>query len=139
MDSFIFRGDDFAETGKFDISIFQKKDNKYMYIPAKSGHAKHTIKNFIFSELKRYVRYNMVKNNFQKIQTKLCARLRNRSYEKVQLKRLFRQVKYRERMNLLAISSEKNDFREIHGAEVESGLIMESENLFMEVFAEVLK
>ena len=43
MDLYIFRGDDFAETGKFDISIFQKKDNKYMYIPAKSGHAKHTI------------------------------------------------------------------------------------------------
>ena len=53
MDLFIYRGENFAETGKFDISTFQKKDNKYMYIPEKSGHAKHTIKNFILSKLKR--------------------------------------------------------------------------------------
>ena len=41
--AYIYRGEIFVETGKFDISIFQKKDNKYMYIPAKSGHAKHTV------------------------------------------------------------------------------------------------
>ena len=52
MDLLIYRGENFAETGKFETSIFQKNDNKYMYIPAKRGHAKHTIKNFILSELK---------------------------------------------------------------------------------------
>ena len=36
------------------------------------------------------------------------------------------------------ISSEKFDFREIQETEVESGLIAESEHLFMEVFTEVL-
>ena len=41
-------------------------------------------------------------------------------------------------MNLPAISSENFDFREIRETEVESGLIAESEHLFMEVFAEVL-
>ena len=28
MDLVIFKGDNFVETGKFDISVFQKKDNK---------------------------------------------------------------------------------------------------------------
>ena len=138
MDLHIYKGEDFAETGKLDISIFQKKDNKYMYIPAKSGHAKHTVKNFITSELKRYVRYNTVKSSFCKIRNKFYARLRNRGYEKIKLKRLFLRVKYGDRMKLLSISSENIDFREIRETEVESKLIQESECLFMDVFAEVL-
>ena len=109
-----------------------------MYIPAKSGHAKHTIKNFITSELKRYVRYNTVKSSFCKIRNKFYARLRNWGCEKVKLKRLFLQVKYGDRMNLLSISSENIDFREIPETEVESRLMQESECLFMDVFAEVL-
>ena len=32
MDLHIYKADDFASKGKFDISIFQKKCNKYMYI-----------------------------------------------------------------------------------------------------------
>ena len=41
-------------------------------------------------------------------------------------------------MNRLSISLEKIDFCEIRDTEVESGLISESEHLFMDVFAEVL-
>ena len=37
MDLVIFKGDKFASEGIFDISVFQKSENKYMYIPAKSG------------------------------------------------------------------------------------------------------
>ena len=48
----------FLDNGKFDISVFQKEVNKYMYIPATSGHQKHTINNFILGELRRYVRFN---------------------------------------------------------------------------------
>ena len=64
MDLFIFKGEKFKYEGIFDVSIFQKSENKYMYIPAKSGHAKHTIKNFICGELKRYVRCNSIKSNY---------------------------------------------------------------------------
>ena len=63
MDLFIHKGDNFAETGTFDISIFQKRENKYMYIPAKSGYAKRTIKNFNLSELKRYARSGTTRSN----------------------------------------------------------------------------
>ena len=138
MDLHVYKADDFASKGKFDISIFQKKCNKYMYIPAKSGHTKHTIRNFILSELKRYVRYNTVKLGFFRMRNKFYGRLRNRGYKKVHLTRLFRQVKYRDRMNLLSMSCEKIDFRDIRETEVESELIAESEHLFMDVFAEVL-
>ena len=42
-------------------------------------------------------------------------------------------------MNLLSMSCEKVNFRDIRETEVESELIAESEHLFMDVFAEVLK
>ena len=57
MDLFVFKGDSFLDNGKFDISVFQKEENKYMYIPATSGHQQHTINNFILGELHRYVRF----------------------------------------------------------------------------------
>ena len=47
MDVFIFKGEKFKSEGNFDISIFQKSENKYTYIPAKSGRAKHTIKTLL--------------------------------------------------------------------------------------------
>ena len=56
MDLNIFKGEDFYLFGKVDISVFQKEENKYMYITSKSGHQKHTIRNFILGELRRYVR-----------------------------------------------------------------------------------
>ena len=118
--------------------FFKRNRINILYIPAKSGHAQHTVKNFITSELKRYVRYNTVKSSFCKIRNKFYIRLRNRGYEKVKLKRLFLQVKYGDRMKLLSISSENIDFREIRETEVESRLMQESECLFMDVFAEVL-
>ena len=81
MDLFIFKGEKFKSEGFFDVSIFQKAENKYMYIPAKSGHAKHTIKNFIRGELKRYVRCNSIKRNYFKIRNKFFLRLRKRGYK----------------------------------------------------------
>ena len=69
-DLYIFKGDRFFVDGKFDISGFQKAENMYMYIPAKSGHQTHTINNFITGELRRYVRFNTLERNFTKIKCK---------------------------------------------------------------------
>jgi hypothetical protein len=40
-----------------------------MYIPFKSAHPRHTIKNYLLGELKRYVRINTEELNFLKIKT----------------------------------------------------------------------
>ena len=92
MDLFIFKGERFYVDGKLDVSVFQKEENKYMYIPAKSGHQKHTFNNFILGELRRYVRFNTLKRNFTKIKCKFFKRLRNRGYEKRFLTELFRRI-----------------------------------------------
>ena len=64
MDLNVCKGNDFFSFGKFDISVFQKEENKYMHIPSKSGHQKHTIRNFILGELRRYVRIYTQENSF---------------------------------------------------------------------------
>ena len=51
-----------------------------MYIPCKSRHQKHTIRNFILGELRRYVRCCTQEFNFLKIKNKFFKRLRIRGY-----------------------------------------------------------
>ena len=41
-----------------------------MYIPQKSGHVSHTIKNYVLGELKRYIKYNSLKLSFLKVRTR---------------------------------------------------------------------
>jgi len=136
MDLFIFKGEKFKYEGIFDVSIFQKSENKYMYIPAKSGHAKHTIKNFIRGELKRYVRCNSIKSNYLKIRNNFFCRLRKRGYKKVPLRRLFSSVKFESRNILLAISTENLDFCEIRDSEVDVGIVKDAERIFTDTFSE---
>jgi hypothetical protein len=69
MDLYIYRGDDFYNFGKLDVSVFQKEENKYMYIPNKSGHQKYTIRNFVLGELRRYVRISTQEISFLKTKT----------------------------------------------------------------------
>ena len=76
-----------------------------MYIPSKSGHVTHTIKNYVLGELKRYIRYNSLKAlkvTFLKIRTKFFSRLRNRGFKKVWLRRHFATLKYEDREKLMA-------------------------------------
>ena len=80
--SFIYKGDAFYSDGKRPISIHQKETNKFMYIPNQSFHQRHTIKNYVWGELKRYVRYNTEGKNFKKLRTRFSLRLRNRGFRK---------------------------------------------------------
>jgi len=103
MDIYIYKGEKFFSTGLLDFRIFQKEINRYMYIPAKSGHVSHTIKNYVLGELKRYIRYNSLKLTFLKIRTKFFSRLRNRGFKKVWLRKHFATLKYEDREKLMAI------------------------------------
>ena len=78
----MFKGDCFFEDRKLDISVFQKEENNYRYIPANSDHQKHMINSFILEELRRYVRFNTKKRNFAKIKNIFFGMLRNRDIPK---------------------------------------------------------
>ena len=102
-----------------------------MYIPSKSGHVTHTIKNYVLGELKRYIRYNSLKLTFLKIRTKFFSRLRNRGFKKVWLRKHFATLKYEDREKLMAkkesdSSSSHPEFQMVLEKEVESLKILRS-------------
>ena len=73
-----------------------------MYIMYKSAHPRHTIKNYVTGELKRYVRINTEELNFLKIKNSFFLRMRNRGFSKNKLSQWFSEVKYSNRAKLLA-------------------------------------
>ena len=116
--------------------LFQKEENKYIYIPANSGDQKHTINNFILGELRRYVRFNTIKRNFTKIKCKFFGRLRNRGYNKKKLTTLFRKIKFGSRNKLLAISADNENYRETGNNRSDTILINEAGCMFQMTFSE---
>ena len=64
MDLYVYKGEKFYLSGILGFKIFQKEINPYMYIPYKSGHVSHTIKNYVLGEIKGYIRYNSLKLSF---------------------------------------------------------------------------
>jgi len=53
LDISLFKGSRFQESGHFDITLFQKSCNKYLYIPPFSFHPAPIFRGFINSELQR--------------------------------------------------------------------------------------
>ena len=43
-----YKGYEFYVDGKLSVSIHQKEANKFMYIPYRSFHQRHTIKNYVW-------------------------------------------------------------------------------------------
>ena len=92
---------DFSRKFFFYIKIFQKQQNKYAYIPQKSNHRKHTIKNYVLNELKRYIKFNSNKLGFLRLRNKFFDRLRNLGFRKYGLSKLFAACSYSSRSKLL--------------------------------------
>ena len=101
MDLVIYKSGSFYLDGKLSISIHQKETNKFMYIPFRSFHQRHTIKNFVWGELKRYVRFNTEEKIFKKLKTRFFLNLHNRGFRKFVLTELFQHVTYSQRNKLL--------------------------------------
>ena len=83
------------------IDFSRKQQNKYAYIPQKSNHRKHTIKNYVLNELKRYIKFNSNKLGFLRLQNKFFNSLKNRGFRKYGLSKLFATCSYSSRSKLL--------------------------------------
>ena len=102
MDLEIFKGKNFYICVKLSIKVYYKPENNYMYIPYKSAHPRHTIKNYIIGELKRYAQVNTEELNFLKIKNRFFLRIRNRGFKKNKLSHWFSEVKYSYRAKFFA-------------------------------------
>ena len=101
-----------------------------MYIPYKSAHPRHTIKNYVIGELKRYVRINTEELNFLKIKNKFFLRMRNRGFKKNKLSHWFSEVKFSSRAKFLGDNLEnKCYFQGTRETEADSLLIRVSEGI----------
>ena len=130
MDLHIFKGENFYNGGKLSIKVYQKPENKYMYIPYKSAHPRHTIKNYVIGELKRYVRVNTEELNFLKIKNRFFLRMRNRGFNKIKLSHWFSEVKFSSRAKFLCDNPENNCyFQGTRETEADSRLIQTSEGI----------
>jgi hypothetical protein len=54
MDLEFYKGSRFHATGLVDVRLFQKEQNRYLYLPPFSFHAPSVFRGFISSEIKRY-------------------------------------------------------------------------------------
>ena len=64
-----------------------------MYIPYRSFHQRHTVKNYVWGELKCYVRNNTEEKKFKKLKTQFFLSLRNCGFKKYVLTKLFQNIK----------------------------------------------
>ena len=91
------------------ISVFQKEENKYMYIPNQNGDQKHTFRNIILGKLWKYITCSKQKFNFLKINN-FFRRLRLRGHPCFYFKRLFKKVKHSSSNDFLKFPPQEGKF-----------------------------
>ena len=85
LNLYLFKSDNFFITGKLCMKVYQKLENSFMYILYKSARPRHTIKNYVVGELKRYMRINTEELNFLKNKNSFFLRMRNCGFSKNKL------------------------------------------------------
>ncbi len=89
LDLIIVRGPDFENTNKLDVKLYQKPQNKYLYLPPNSFHDRKVFGSFINSELNR-IRLNCsVNDDFETNKQLFRQRLLARDHDASTLDKIF--------------------------------------------------
>jgi hypothetical protein len=99
LDLHIFKGSRFTEKNLLDVKIYQKPQNKYLYIPLNSFHPKSVFPSYIRAEINRYRLTCTNDNDFLTVKTDFFNRLTARGYPADFLTPIF--VENQSRKNLL--------------------------------------
>lgn len=89
LDLIIYRSLSFNITGKWSSRLYQKPQNKYLYLPPNSYHAKSIFPAYISAELKRYRILCSEDIYYNKSVTDFYQRLLARGYNSTYLDKLF--------------------------------------------------
>ena len=95
LDLTIYKGERFESTGRLDIRVFQKPQNKYLYLPRNSFHPKATFPAYIISEINRYRLICSNDEDFEVVKKDFHSRLIARGYTEDFLNPLFLKGKSR--------------------------------------------
>jgi hypothetical protein len=86
QDILIFKGERFNRCGKFDVRLYQKEMNQFLYLPASSFHPIKVKQSFIQAELARArIRCSSADEDFQVFCDSFYTRLLNRGYSSTQI------------------------------------------------------
>ena len=130
MDLWSIKATDSTTKG-FSTSKFIRKSRIFTHTSHKSNHRRHTIKNYVLNELKRYIKYNSEKLVFLKLRNKFFDRLRNRGFRKYLLAKLFSSVSYASRNKYLT-NDEKIYSNVIQETQADQLLIEEADKNFLQ-------
>lgn len=82
LDTTVFKGADFASTGKLDIRVFFKKTDLHALLFKSSHHPKHTFAGLVKSQLLRFFRICTKREDFMSAVEVLFKSLRKRGYSR---------------------------------------------------------
>lgn len=80
LDITIFKGPRFGAASLLDTRVFQKPMNKFLYIPYSSFHRSTTLKAFLGTETRRFIRNSSSESSFLQTLTFFARNLRARGY-----------------------------------------------------------
>ena len=102
LDQQMEKGSRWEQTGRLDLTVFQKPLSAYLYIPAFSDHAAHILRSWIHGELIRYVKRSSCFNAFATVRRAFIHRLTARGYVAGYLQPIFDGVSFTDRARYLA-------------------------------------
>lgn len=101
LDLKIFKGPDFSRSGRFSTSIYQKPQNKYLYLPPSSFHSHHMYPAMVQAEIHRYRTHCSRDEDFATVCKSFYTRLLERGYSAVKLDVWFQDAYKQSREELL--------------------------------------
>ena len=93
--------------GKLSINVYQKPENSHMYIPYKNTHLRHTMKNYVIGQLKKYIRTNTEELDFLKITNRVSFKCVTTGLRKISYQIGFQGTRETEGDSLLSRVSEE--------------------------------
>lgn len=108
LDLTISKQQRFQQQSIFDLTIYQKEMNLYLYIPYNSFHTMSMKKSFIGTELQRYIRNTSSEHEYIKIRSLFHQRLLDRGYPRRTLDSIFSSFHYSDRIKYLRRSQQFN-------------------------------
>ena len=89
LDVEVFKGERFVASGSLDTKVYQKIQNRYLYLPPNSFHRTHVFRSYIVSELNRYRLGCTSDSDFESIRVQFFNRLVDRGYNPDLLRQLW--------------------------------------------------
>jgi hypothetical protein len=85
LDTYVFKGEQFARSGIMDMKVYQKPSNEYVYIPPTSYHHKSVFTGMMKSESNRYAARTTNQEDLRQVNQEFIHRLMARGHREIDI------------------------------------------------------